>query len=81
MSVNSDHAIVARQWLRFAEGDLDSAKILAESPGVPPRNACYLAQQCAEKALKAVMIAANIELLRTHDLDALFQRSPAGSFS
>ncbi len=74
--MSAEKEAVAQQWLHYAEGDLLSAKVLAASNDLPPRNACYLAQQCAEKALKAVLILADIELIRTHDLDALVQRMP-----
>ena len=74
--MSAETEAVTRQWLHYAEGDLLSAKVLAASNDLPPRNACYLAQQCAEKALKAVLITVNIEPLRTHDLDALVQRMP-----
>lgn len=74
--MNAETEAVVQQWLQYAGGDLLSAKALAASNDLPPRNACYLAQQCAEKALKAILIAVNIEPIRTHDLDALVQRMP-----
>ncbi len=36
-----------------------------------PRHACFLIQQAAEKALKAVLVLEGIEFPFTHDLDAL----------
>ena len=57
MNADPEQMAVAREWLRYAEGDLVSAKKLATFSDVPPRNVCYLAQQSAEKALKALLIA------------------------
>ena len=51
--------------------------------GVPrnggvPRHACGLAQQAAEKALKAVLVFQQIDFPRSHDLDALRNLIPEG---
>ena len=43
-----------------------------------PRHACWLAQQAAEKALKAILVFASIEPPRSHDLDLLRNLAPAG---
>lgn len=43
-----------------------------------PRHACWLAQQSAEKAIKAVLIFLQIDFPRRHDLDALRNLVPAG---
>ena len=76
MNADGEQTRVMNEWLRYSEGDLFSARALAKSSDLPARNACYLAQQCAEKALKAALIAAEVEVMRTHDLDALVQRLP-----
>ena len=47
----------AARWLRYAREDFDTAVILREE-GVP-RNACLLAQQSAEKAIKTIFVLAN----------------------
>ena len=44
----------ARRWLRYAREDLDTALALVGSETAPPRHAAWLAQQAAEKAIKAV---------------------------
>ncbi len=62
---------MAARWLRYAEEDLITAKTLLEQPHVPPRQSCWLAQQSAEKALKAVLIFLEIDFPRTHDLNIL----------
>ena len=59
------------RWLRYAEEDLITAETLLRQPHVPPRQACWHAQQSAEKALKAVLISLEIDFPRTHDLNIL----------
>ena len=61
----------ALAWFRIALGDLAGACALADDDGVPPRLAAALAQQAAEKALKAVIALAGIDPPRTHDLVSL----------
>lgn len=61
----------ARRWLTTAEGDLHGATAMLERDDVAPRLACYLAQQAAEKGLKARLIAHGIAFPRIHDLLAL----------
>ena len=48
-----------------------TAETLLKQPHVPPRQACWHAQQAAEKALKAVLIFLEIDFPRTHDLNIL----------
>ena len=58
-----------REWINRARSDLTQAK--NEVPGVYLENLCFNAQQAAEKSIKAVMIARNIEFPYVHDLDHL----------
>lgn len=58
-----------REWMNRARSDLTQAK--SQVPGVYLENLCFNAQQAAEKAIKAVMIARNIEFPYVHDLDHL----------
>jgi HEPN domain-containing protein len=60
------------KWLTFAEEDLAAARRLIGDQELPPRLACFHAQQAAEKALKAALVAADTPFPRTHDLLALF---------
>jgi HEPN domain-containing protein len=60
-----------RRWFRYAEEDLDAAQRLTDAPGGVPRHPAWLAQQAAEKALKAVLIREQIEFPRTHNLRRL----------
>jgi HEPN domain-containing protein len=66
-----DHVAEARRWLRFAAEDLRAAGILLHETQVPRRHVCWLAQQAAEKAIKAALVFLQIEFPKTHDLDAL----------
>lgn len=67
---SADYADEAGRWLAFARGDLESATaLLATRP--PNRNVGYLAQQAAEKALKAVILIDNAPFEMTHDLTAV----------
>lgn len=43
---------------------------------VAPQTACFLAQQSAEKALKAILVLEGLNVIRTHDLDALSEKLP-----
>jgi HEPN domain-containing protein len=43
----------ARRWLRFAQGDLVTAELVASAGVLAPHIGCYHAQQSVEKALKA----------------------------
>ena len=67
----ADRLADTARWLRYAEEDLITAETLLRQPHVPPRQACWFAQQAAEKALKAALIFSQIDFRRTHDLDVL----------
>ena len=64
-------------WLGFAIGDLEAAR---SQPGrhVRPRIVAFHCQQAAEKAIKAALVLAGIDPPRTHDLNDLRNRLPAG---
>lgn len=74
----TEHDSEVRRWLRYAEEDLLAAEAALEVKGMAPRHACWLAQQSAEKAIKAVLIFLQIDFPRRHDLDALRNLVPAG---
>lgn len=61
----------ALRWLRYALEDFQAAEASLGHPRLVPRHTCWLAQQAAEKALKAGLVALQIEFPRWHDLDAL----------
>jgi HEPN domain-containing protein len=65
-----DTFLLGRRWLAYAEEDLEAAQKLLSSSG-SPRHACFLAQQAAEKALKAVLVFEQLGVPRTHDLEGI----------
>mgnify|MGYP001119337091 CR=1 FL=1 len=58
-----------RRWLRQAQEDLRWARLLAEQGGY--HLACFLAQQVAEKALKAFLYAQGEEIVVGHSVERL----------
>ena len=76
MVEGEDSAVVdGRQWLAHARSDLALARI-EPPPGVRLEALCFHAQQAAEKALKALLIARRIEFPRTHNLRILLDLLP-----
>lgn len=68
----------AGTWLRYAEEDLRMAEKTAAGRGFAPRWACFLAQQAAEKALKAALVEEETDSPATHDLAKLRDLVTAG---
>lgn len=66
----------AARWLRFAREDLATAVALRGEEVFVPRQVCRLAQQAAEKAIKAALVRLQLESPRTHDLDLLLNLLP-----
>ena len=62
-------------WLRYAVSDLEIARI-TQSPRILLEGLCFHAQQAAEKALKAVLVAHAIPFPRTHNLTTLLDLLP-----
>lgn len=62
-----------REWLEYAERDIGSANFLLNMRPIPMEIICFHCQQCAEKALKAVLVEHDIEPPKTHDLRHLCQ--------
>jgi len=60
-----------QDWLAHAESDLNLARVARDRKDVLPEQACFHAQQAAEKALKAVLLFKRIEFPFVHDLKAL----------
>lgn len=60
------------EWMKYAKADLDTAKHLEETMHPKPLEIiCYHCQQAAEKALKAFLVANEIDPPRIHGLDQL----------
>jgi uncharacterized protein len=75
---DEDRLEETHRWLRLAREDLVTANLLANSDEATPRQACFYAQQAAEKALKAVLVYLQIDFSKTHNLDQLRDLVPAG---
>ncbi len=60
-----------RQWLAFAEADLDVVEDILAGQSESWAHVCYLSQQAAEKMLKAYLVAHRVAPPRTHDLARL----------
>ena len=61
-----------KEWLRYADMDILSANHLNEIQYPKPLEIiCYHCQQAAEKMLKALILAYDEELQKTHDLGLL----------
>lgn len=71
-----DKAERVQEWMQRAERDLRSAGLVLEDGD--PGGAAYLAQQAAEKAIKAVLVSQQIEYPYVHVLDQLMERVPEG---
>jgi HEPN domain-containing protein len=59
-------------WFQVALGDLLAARALANDATLPARLSAALAQQAAEKAIKAAIAFAGTDPPRAHDLLALW---------
>lgn len=57
------------QWLKKAESDLKSARILQDADVDDYFPSAFHSQQAAEKFLKAYLVRHLIEFRKTHDLD------------
>jgi HEPN domain-containing protein len=58
----------AQEWLRFAQMDLGSAEYLLPMRPRPTEIICYHCQQCAEKALKSILVLNAVFPPKIHDL-------------
>ena len=66
------------EWVTKAEGDFATAGRELRARKAPNYDAaCFHAQQCAEKYLKALLQEANMPSGRTHNLIALLEAAPA----
>jgi HEPN domain-containing protein len=61
----------AKMWVRHAHEDLEAGRLLLREETGSPRQSAWFAQQAAEKALKALLIAEQRSFPYTHDLEHL----------
>lgn len=66
-----DPSTEARRWLAQAADDLVTAELLVDHGRHPV--ACFLAQQCAEKALKGALYLGGADVVLGHSVAALCQ--------
>ena len=60
------------EWFRYANMDLDTAKYTFETMHPAPLEIiCFHCQQAAEKFLKGVLVAFDVEPEKTHDLSKI----------
>ena len=72
MSAPDRRRALVRRWLSKARTDLTLASVILEQgPDMDPWVCCFHAQQAAEKALKAVLVAQGVEPPFIHNLVAL----------
>lgn len=64
------------RWLTWANDDLALARSALADPEVVRRGACTWAHQCAERALKAMVVAPDLDPPRPHNLLRLEQMTP-----
>jgi HEPN domain-containing protein len=70
---------VVREWTKKAENDLvAAAQLLKSRRRCPTDAACFHAQQCVEKYLKALLVSRGVEFPKTHDVGQLLARLPEG---
>ena len=62
-----------QDWLRHAESDLALANLALEREEILSEQVCFHAQQAAEKALKAVLVARQQRFPPVHDLEQLLE--------
>jgi len=58
-------------WLAHAQRDLRAAHTVHVNDNELVEQACYFAQEAAEKAINAVLLERNVDFPYTHDLEAL----------
>ncbi|MER3480117.1 MAG: DNA-binding protein [Meiothermus sp.] len=61
-------------WLMRAKGSLARAEAGRFAPEILYEDLCFDAQQAAEKALKALLLAHQLPFAKTHDIGLLLQR-------
>jgi len=75
MLPDNDQSGSPEDWLRHARSDLRLAR-LSPPPGVLLEGLCFHAQQAAEKALKAVLVAQDTPFPRSHSIGRLVELLP-----
>ena len=74
----AERARLVREWVRKAESDLRVCKVLMRERSQDDLydGACFHAEQCVEKMIKAVLVWRNIDFEKTHDIPVLVSLMP-----
>ena len=64
-----------QDWLLHANSDLELARI-GKSPRILFETLCFHAHQAVEKAIKAVLIAHNVPIIKSHNIGTLIKLLP-----
>lgn len=67
----SDRSRIGRSWLNHAAEDLRVARVCMALAPPSLGTAAYLCQQAAEKAVKGLLVMADVAFAKTHDLQRL----------
>ena len=62
---------VVLNWLQRARSDLQIGRVALRAKGVMLEDICFHAQQCAEKALKALLLQRGVNFPKTHTIEVL----------
>ena len=81
MSTPPENVEVVRHWLTKAANDLKNAEhtLTLPDPECPLDTVCFHTQQCAEKALKALLVSRGIPIEKTHNIGQLLYLCRPGS--
>lgn len=66
------------EWIEHAQSDLRLARLAAAEESIRREQACFHAQQTAEKSLKALLLFKQMEFPLTHDVEQLIEIALAG---
>jgi HEPN domain-containing protein len=69
------------EWIDRAKSDIRLAHLAANDVQVRREQACFHAQQAAEKAIKAVLRSRQIEFPLTHDIEELLELAEKGGLT
>jgi HEPN domain-containing protein len=62
---------IANEWIVFADRDIESARFLLNMRPMPNEVICFHCQQCAEKAIKAILAFWALDIPHIHALPKL----------
>lgn len=72
--MDNEQAITIQRWISLANNDIRTARKALDDPDPITNTACLHTQQCAEKALKAVLASQGQHIGKMHDLEILLEK-------